>query len=227
MRKAKDRRAELREQRRQKKLSDEEFDTALDELLEERDEIRDHLKDVEDEIEKFETKDPRMRVALPDSASDEAKKVDLEEIKARVLGLKPGQHRKRTRARRRYWITVTELAKVAGVTEKAVRSWLRENDPVKSPGTPVFVTAGSPAIELGSSKRRVIPVEALNPEWLDEVPARRTKLEQLQRAWPAEDKWKNYRQERHELPEQLRAELEQLQNLEARLSSAYERMGSA
>jgi hypothetical protein len=200
-------RKELREKTRAGSMTLEQQAVEFDELMESMDLVNQHLTDVAAEIEKIETGDPRFKVALPDHLSGDHQSVDLAEIRARVLGVDEAQPLKRGRAPVRDWITGTELATLGGVSPKTARTWLRDESPVSPTSIQVFLTKRPPVIALAPG-RRVIPIEFLNPAWLDQGPSRRALLERIVKDWPAENKWTSFRQESHPMPEWLEAELD-------------------
>lgn len=215
-------RAELRDRRRDGEITADEYDVALDEVAEEVSEVAAQLARLEVEIERIEQRDPLTLVPLPDSAPEEETEVDLQAIRALKTGESQPEPAGRLRPKVRGWITATaELAGVAGCSPKQAGLWTHDDSRrrVIPKGTPIFLTSIPPVISLAPS-RRVIPVAAINPEWLDEVPIRRRRLEVILRDWVTADKWNTFRNEHYQAPDWLAGELEQLGALEAALAAS-------
>jgi hypothetical protein len=203
----KERRDELTKSRRAKRATAKSYQVDMDEINAKLVDLAEQRIETRTLIERIENGDRSLMIPLPDDVDDDEIMVDLEQVRNRVLGLSHGQPAGTARETVRSWITVSELADVAGVSRRTAGSWTQTNGSwVVPPGTPPFLTSRSPALDL-SATRRVIPVLAFNPKWLDEDPNRRVVLHQVLCDWPAADTWLVHRSRDHALPEWLADEL--------------------
>lgn len=158
-----------------------------------RDDVADELAALDIEIERIENNDPSTFVAVPDDLPDDQISVDLSAIRLSVLGVADPLSAARRRNRLRDWLTLNEFAvHVAGVSAKQGRRWV--NGEVSPPGTSPWKCGRPPVQELSPNRRRVLAA-GLSDAWLDGVPGRRERMEEVLRDWPAEANWNRHRDE--------------------------------
>jgi hypothetical protein len=133
-------------------------------LMEEERRLREEIRSLDAEIRALKF-DPLRRIAVPDDVADSEICTDPEALEAEeegtfyVLG--------RSMQRVRDWLTITELALVAGVTGATARRWaaglatpFAERDP-RNPWRP-----GAPPVQTLGPRKRVVRVADLNPGFL-------------------------------------------------------------
>lgn len=186
-------RERLRQQLKRGAISIDQFFTASDEIAERIDEARAALAAREVEIEAIREDDPRYRVPLPDDAPPDAEAEIprlLEQAHIEIEGRATFDAPSRQRVRN--WLTVKEFAAAAGVTSKQVGRWLKgESLPARvKPWAPDAPPAND---ELGERRRRIV-VDGISGDWLNEVPSRRDRIEDLLCDWPTESNWHSHRE---------------------------------